>query len=161
MAQPPRSPDLEAQRTAMRKLEFLVGTWTGEARITRGAGETTELVQTEAASYKLDGLILVIEGITRAKSSVAPVMQAFGVISYEDENKTYRMRAFNDGRFLETDVKLLDEGKGMTWGFVLGEIKTKSVMRINEKDEWTELHEIMIGSEAPKRFMEMAVRWQK
>jgi hypothetical protein len=53
MAQPPRSPDLEAQRTAMRKLEFLVGTWKGEARITRGAGETTELVQTEEAGYKL------------------------------------------------------------------------------------------------------------
>jgi hypothetical protein len=161
MAQPLRSPDLEAQRTAMRKLEFLAGMWTGEARITRGAGETTELVQTEAASYKLDGLILVIEGITRAKSSVAPVMQAFGVISYEDETKTYRMRAFNDGRFLETNVKLLEEGKGMTWGFVLGEIKTKSVMRINEKDEWTELHEIIIGSQPPKRLMEIAVRRQK
>ena len=68
--------------------------WTGEARITRGAGETTELVQTEAASYKLDGLILVIEGIGRAKSCVAPVLQAFGVTSYEDETKTYCMRAF-------------------------------------------------------------------
>ena len=161
MAQPPRSPDLEAQRTAMRKLEFLVGTWTGEARITRGAGETTELVQTEEVGYKLDGLILVIEGIGRAKSGGAPVLQAFGVISYEDETKTYRMRAFNDGRFLETNVKLLEEGKGMAWGFVLGEIKTKSVMRINEKDEWTELHEIIIGSQPPKRLMEMAVRRQK
>jgi hypothetical protein len=38
-----------------------------EARITRGAGETTELVQTEEAGYKLDGLILVIEGIGRTK----------------------------------------------------------------------------------------------
>ena len=71
------------------------------------------------------------------------------------------MRAFNNGRFLETNVKLLEEGKGMTWGFVLGEIKTKSVMRINEKDEWTELHEIIIGSQPPKRLMEIAVRRQK
>jgi hypothetical protein len=67
MAHTPRNPDLEAQRTAIRKFEFLVGTWTGEARITRGAGETTELVQTEEAGYKLDGLILVIEGIGRTK----------------------------------------------------------------------------------------------
>jgi hypothetical protein len=161
MAQPPRSPDLEAQRTAMRKLEFLVGTWTGEARITRGAGETTELVQTEEAGYKLDGLILVIEGIGSTRSGVAPVLQAFGVISYEDETKTYRMLAFNDGRFLEANVKLLEGGKGMVWGFVLGEIKTKSVMRINEKDEWTELREIIISSHPPKRFMEVAVRRQK
>jgi hypothetical protein len=49
----------------------------------------------------------------------------------------------------------------MVWGFVLGEIKTKSVMRINEKDEWTELHEIIISSQPPKRFMEVAVRRQK
>jgi hypothetical protein len=92
---------------------------------------------------------------------MAAVLQAFGVISYEDETKTYRMLAFNDGRFLEANVKLLEGGKGMVWGFVLGEIKTKSVMRINEKDEWTELHEIIISSQPPKRFMEVAVRRQK
>jgi hypothetical protein len=71
------------------------------------------------------------------------------------------MRAFNDGRFLETNVKLLEEGKGMAWGFALGEIRTKSVIRINEKDEWTELHETTIGSQPPKRLMEIAVRRQK
>jgi hypothetical protein len=124
-------------------------------RITRGAGETTELAQTEEAGYKLDGLILVIEGIGRANSGVAPVLQAFGVISYEDESNTYRMRAFNDGRFLKTHVKLLEEGQGMAWRSVLGEIKTKSVMRINENDEWTELHEIIIGSQPPKRLMQI------
>jgi hypothetical protein len=161
MAQPPRSPDIEAQRAAMKKLNFLVGKWTGEARITRQAGETMELVQTEEAAYKLDGLILVIEGIGRTKSDGAPLLQAFGLLSYEDESKTYRMRAFNDGRFLETDVKPLEEGKGMSWGFALGKIKTNSVMRINEKGEWTEIHEISIGSQPPKRLMEVAVRRQR
>jgi hypothetical protein len=158
MVQPQRSPDLEAQRAAMKKLDFLIGRWTGEARLARGAGETIDLAQTEEAGFRLGGLILVIEGIGRAKSGGAPVLQAFGIISYEDETKTYRMRAFNDGRFLETEIKLLVEGQGMTWGFTLGEIKTKSVLCINEKNEWTELHEITIGSEAPKRLMELAVR---
>src|SRR5215470_16977879 len=141
MTQPPRNPNLEAQRLAMKKLDFLVGRWTGEARMARGPGETKELVQTEEAGYKLDGLILVIEGVGLAKSTGAPVLQAFGIISYEDETQTYRMRAFNDGRFLETEIKLLEEGKGMTWGFTLGEIRTKSLLRINEPGEWTELHE--------------------
>jgi len=49
----------------------------------------------------------------------------------------------------------------MAWGFALGEIKTKSVMRINEKDEWTELHQITIGSQPPKRPTEIGVRRQK
>src|SRR5260370_35972419 len=158
MAEALKTPNLGAQRAAMKKLEFLVGTWTGEARITRGATETTELVQTEEACYKLDGLILVIEGIGRTKSDGAPVLQAFGVISYDDGTQTYHMRAFNDGRFLETEIKLSEKATGIAWGFVFGEIKTKSVLRINEKGEWTELHEISIVSQPTKKLMELAVR---
>jgi hypothetical protein len=40
------------------------------------------------------------------------------------------MRAYNDGRYLETDLKLSENGKGITWGFALGEIKTSSMLRI-------------------------------
>ena len=57
MIQPPRMPDVEAQRAAMKKLSFLIGRWAGEARILRGPGETVELNQQEEAQYKLDGLI--------------------------------------------------------------------------------------------------------
>jgi hypothetical protein len=67
MTQMPRMPNPEAQREAMKKLSFLIGSWRGEARQYRG-GTTVELIQTEVAKYKLDGLILVIEGIGRTKS---------------------------------------------------------------------------------------------
>jgi hypothetical protein len=160
MSQLPRVPDLEAQRAAMKEVSFLVVKWAGEARLLRGSAESMELLQTEEAWYKLDGLILVIEGVGRTKSG-QPVLQAFGIISYDDESATYRMRAFNDGRFLETQVKLLEEGKGMTWGFVLGAIRTNSVLRINENGEWTELAEITIGPEPPKKLLELTVRPQK
>jgi hypothetical protein len=102
MAQLPRVPDLEAQRGARKKLDFLVGKWTGQARLLRGPSESVELLQTEEAHYKLDGLIVVIEGVGRTKSGGKPLLQAFGIISYDDENGTYCLRAFNDGRFLET-----------------------------------------------------------
>ncbi len=161
MAQLPRVPDLEAQRLAMKEVSFLVGKWAGEARLLRGPAESVELLQTEEAWYRLDGLILVIEGIGRAKSDGQPVLQAFGIISYDDESATYRMRAFNDGRFLETQVKLLEEGKGMAWGFVLGDIRTSSVLRINGNGEWTELSEITIGPKPPKKLLELTVRPQK
>jgi len=55
------------------------------------------------------------------------------------------MRAYNDGRYLETDLKLSEDGKGITWSFALGEVKTSSVLRINEKGEWTERTEIAMG----------------
>ena len=65
------------------------------------------------------------------------------------------MRAFNDGRFLESEVKLLDQDKAISWGFALDQITTKSVLRINESGEWTELSlaEIKIGSEPPKTLL--------
>jgi hypothetical protein len=161
MTQLPRVPDIEAQRSAMKKLSFLVGRWAGEARLLRGPGEPVELIQTEEAQYKLDGLILTVEGIGRQKSDGKLALQALGIFSYEDQSGTYRMRAFNDGRFLESEVTLLEEGKSMTWGFVLGEIRTKSTLRINEQGEWTELAEITIGSQRPKKLLELAVRPQK
>ena len=161
MAQQPRIPNIEAQRTAMKKLEFMVGEWAGEALLLRGPGDPVSLIQTEDAQYKLDGLILLVEGIGRTKADGKPALQALGIISYDDESGTYRMRAFNDGRFLETELKLLDSGKGITWGFALGQIRTSSVMQITEKGDWTELTEITIGSEPPKKYMELTVSRQK
>jgi len=161
MAQLPRVPDLAAQREAMKKLDFLVGKWAGEAYLLRGPSELVELHQTEEAQYRLSGLIMVIEGVGRVGSGGQPVLQAFGVISYDDDNATYRLRAFNDGRFLETQLKLLEQGRGMTWGFALGEIRTNSVLRINERGEWTELAEISIGSQPPKKLLELTVRPQE
>jgi hypothetical protein len=161
MAQPPRVPDLEVQRAALKKLDFLVGKWSGEARVLRGPGEPLELIQTEEVQYKLDGLILIIEGIGKTKADGKVALQALAIVSYEDERETYRMRAYNDGRYLETDLKLSENGKGITWGFRLGDIKTSSRLRINEKGEWTELTEIAIGSEPARKFMELTVSRQK
>ena len=145
----------------MKKLGFLVGKWVGEARLQRGPGEPVVLVQTEEAQFKLDGLILEIEGIGRTKADNKPVLQALGIISFDDETGTYHMRAFNDGRFLEAEVKLLEDGKSLAWGFALGSIKTSSVLRINEKGEWTELAEISIDSQPARKLMELTVKRQE
>jgi hypothetical protein len=161
MAQPIRVPDLEAQRAAMKKLSFLAGEWAGEARVLRGPGEPMELIQTEKAQYKLDGLLLMIEGVGRTKSGGQPALRALGIISYDDESQTYHMRAFNDGRFLETEVRIPPGSQSLTWGFALGEISTKSVLRIDDSGAWTELHEITIGSQPPKQLMEISVHRQK
>lgn len=161
MSQLPRVPDLEAQRQAIQKLEFLIGKWAGEAHLLHGPTESVELLQTEEAHYKLDGLIVVIEGIGRTRAGSQPLLQAFGIISFDDERGTYHLRAFNDGRFLESQVKLLAKGQGMTWGFTLGEVRTNSVLRINDRGEWTEFAEISIGSQPPKKLLELTVRKQK
>jgi hypothetical protein len=71
------------------------------------------------------------------------------------------MRAYNDGRCLQTKLKLLEGGEGIAWGFALGEIKTSSLLRINDSGEWTELTEITIGSGSPRKFMQLTVSLEK
>ena len=142
----------------MKKLTFLTGQWNGEGRMLRASGEWVEFTQTERAEYKLDGLLLVIEGVARSKNDAAPLLQAYGIVSYDDATGTYHMRAFNDGRWLETDTALSDSGKELTWGFSVGDIRTKSTLRLTANGEWTESHEITIGKQPPKRFMELKVK---
>lgn len=158
MAHVLRTPDLDKQRAAMQRLSFLAGRWSGHAHVQRGPGEPVALVQTEEAQYKLGGLVLTIEGIGRTVADNKPVLQALAILSYDDDTETYHMRAFNDGRFLESEVKLLDEGKGVTWGFSFGEIRSNSVLKINEQGEWTELAEVVIGSQPPRKLMDLTVR---
>jgi hypothetical protein len=158
MAQTPHVPNVQAQRTAMKKLEFLLGEWSGEATVLRGPGQFVEMAQTESAQLKLDGLVLVIEGVGLTKVDGKPALQALGLISFDDETGTYKMRAFNDGRWLETEVKLGESGQSLSWGFTLGPYKTTTLLRINENGEWTEHGEIVIDDRPPQKMMDLKVR---
>ena len=159
LAQAPTAPNLNVQLAAMKKLDFLIGKWSGEARQFR-SGATLEMVQTEDARFKLGGLLLEIEGIGISKTSGKPALQALGIVSYDDSTGLYHMRAFNDGRWLETDVKLSGD-KELTWGFAVGDYRTHSLLRINDKGEWTESHEISRGAEPAHKLMELTVRRQR
>ena len=158
MPETPKTPNIEVQRAAMKQLEFLVGEWSGEASVLRGPGQFVDLAQTETAQFKLDGLLLVIEGVGRTKTDGRAALQALGLISFDDDARRYRMRAFNDGRWLETEVQLADGEDSISWGFELGEFKTRTVLRIDDKGEWTEFGQITIGDRPPQKMMELRVR---
>ncbi|MGA8025637.1 MAG: hypothetical protein WB992_00725 [Bryobacteraceae bacterium] len=100
----------------------------------------------------------MIEGIGKTNADGKLALQALGLISFDDETGTYKMRAFNDGRWLETEVKLADGGNSISWGFALGEFKTRTVMRINENGEWTELGELAIGDRPAQKMIDLKVR---
>ena len=158
LAQPARAPNVEEQRAAMKLLSFLVGNWSGRARMQHVQGDALELTQTEIAQYKLDGLVLLIEGTGRTVPDGKAVLSALATISYDDEAKGYRMRAYNNGRYMEAEVKLAENGKGLAWGFTFGQIKTSTIMTINDKGEWTEAGEIAVGAQPPRKFLELTVR---
>ncbi len=78
MAQPLKTPNIEAQRAAMKKLAFLVGEWSGEASVLRGPGQFVDLVQTESAQFKRDGLLLVIKALVVSRPTAGPPFKHSG-----------------------------------------------------------------------------------
>ena len=161
LAQAPRGPNIEAQRTAMKKLDFLAGTWSGDVRVHMGPGNPMELTQTEEVQYKLDGLVLLIEGAGRNKTDGKPVFRALATVSFDEEAGQYRMRAYNNGRYMDTELKLPESGKGFTWGFAMGPNQMSYVMTINDKGEWTETGDMTMPGQPARRIVELNVRRQK
>ena len=148
-------PDLQVQRNAMKRLHSLAGAWKGDARLWDAAGSVTDIVQTETATYWLDGLLLVIEGIGNEKGTGKPLLHAMAIISYDDARSEYRMLVFTEGRRLESELAVEEEGKLIRWGFVMGEIETASWLRITAADEWTEGATLTAGSAEPRTLIEM------
>ncbi len=152
-----QQPNVEAQRDAMKKLEFLSGKWSGDCSVFRGPGDPIKLIQTEDVQFKLDGLVMLIEGAGR--NSAGQVMfRALATISFDETTGVYHFRAFNDGRYLETELKVTPNG--FAWGYTAGQAKISNVMRLNEKGEWEETTETTFGSPPPRKSVEMKLQRQ-
>jgi hypothetical protein len=154
-AQSPR-PDKAAQLEAMKKLSFLVGKWEGEATARMGPGEPIKLRQTEDVQYKLDGLVLIVEGTGRNLEG-AKVFSALATISYDDAAKSYRIRAHNDGRFVDAPLEVSE--KGFKWTVQSGPAKVEYTMNLTEKGEWHEFGDATFG-ERKFRTVDFTVRKQ-
>jgi hypothetical protein len=120
MAKLPRTPDLNAQRAAMQKLAFLDGKWNGDATLLHSAGQPVELHQTEEVNYKLDGLVLTIEGIGRKKSDGQELIQAFAIISFDDESATYRCARSTVAAFSRAKSNCSNRAGHWAGGFLWG-----------------------------------------
>ena len=156
-AQQPSASNVEAQREAMHKLSFLIGHWSGPVTVVRGPSGALHLTQTEDVEYKLDGLVLLIEGkSTSAEGKVA--FNALATIAYDDAAHAYHFRAYNDGHYLDTELTVSD--KNFSWGFTAGQAHIVNTMRLTDKGEWSEVTEAMVGSNPPHRSVEMLLQKQ-
>ena len=149
------SSSADVQRGAMRKLLFLTGHWTGPVTIVRGPGEALHLTQTEEVEYKLDGLILLIEGkSTRVDGKV--LFSALATVAYDDASHTYRFRAYHDGHYLDTELSAA--ANGFSWGFAAGPAHIMNTMHLTEKGEWDEVTDVTVGSNPPHRSVDMLLQ---
>jgi hypothetical protein len=155
-AQPPDP--LILQREAMRKLSFLAGHWSGPVTIVRGPGETLHLTQTEDVDYKLDGLVLLVQG-TGTSADGKTQFSALATIAFDEASRTYRFRAYNDGHYLDTELSVHDNG--FSWGFSAGAAHIVNTMHLAAHGEWNEVTEVTVGSNPPHRSVDMLLRHQQ
>jgi len=156
-AQQPTTSSADAQREAMHKLAFLAGHWSGPISISSGPGEPLHLTQTEEIQFKLDGLVLLIEGTSRdAQGKIH--FSALATIAYDDASHTYHIRAYNDGHYLDTELNALSDG--FSWGFASGPAHITNTMHLTGKGEWAEVTDVTFGNNPPHRSVDMLLQHQ-
>lgn len=151
----PTTPKMSAQRAAMSKLDFLIGQWSGPATISESAGPAMQLTQTENVQSKLDGLLLLVEGASRDASGNAR-FQALATIAYDDSAATYRIRAYNDGNYVDAELNVLDNG--FSWGFSAGPAAISNTMHLTDTGQWSETTTVAAGGSPPRTTTGLTLR---
>lgn len=154
-AQTARRNAVAEQRAAMQKLAFLSGRWSGPATVNMGPGGTLHLVQNENVQYKLDGLVLLVEGEGTDAGGKA-VFSALATIAYDDASHAYRIRAYNDGHYLDTELSIVPDG--FSWEFTAGPAHVVNTMHITAAGEWHEVTQATVGGGPPHTSVEMTLR---
>jgi hypothetical protein len=157
-AQQPSTSSIEVQREAMRKLAFLAGHWSGPVTIVHGPGEPLRLTQTENVEFKLDGLVLQLEGKSAGADGKAQ-FAALATIAYDEATHAYRIRAYNGGHYLDTELTVLPDG--FSWGFQSGPAHIVNTMHLTPQGQWQEATEVSMGSNPPHRGLEMLLEREK
>ena len=151
-------PNVDAQRTAMKKLAFLVGTWEGGATTTHGEQEI-KVKQTEQVTFKLDGLVLLIEGTGRDPATGEAKFRALATVAYDDLAGVYHFRAYNEGNYVDSEMKVVDSG--FEWGFKAGPSQITFIMKLDDKGAWVERGFATVATGQRVPFFEMNVHKQK
>jgi hypothetical protein len=152
--------DLEGEaRDAMSKLAFLAGEWEGEATMDMGPGARHKVAQVETVESKLDGLLLVVEGVGHKVEDGKLVHHALGVISYDARAKHYRVAAYRqDGEMVNATGTFLPDG-AFQWSFeITGQRRVRYTIRQSTDGEWLETGEMSPDGTKWLPFLDMKLR---
>jgi len=145
----------------MKRLDFLVGQWRGEGWMDFGPGQRRTFRQTESVQPKVDGAILLIDGLGKGKlpgkEEEVTVHNAFAVVSYDNKSKVFRWRAYRaGGNWIDTEAKVGDNT--LEWGFhdERGS-DIRFTILLNEKGQWLEAGEFSGDRKTWRKFFEMTL----
>lgn len=150
-----------AARREMAKLKFLVGNWRGEGWMEFGPGQRQPFTSGEEVQLKLDGVLLLIEGIHSARfpgqTADTKIHHAVAAISYGEATKDYQVQAHKaDGKSMAARGEFKDGA--FIWGFNdpgLGHLRF--TIRLNKQGQWHEIGERSRDGKTWTQYLEMTL----
>ena len=144
----------------MTSLASWAGTWKGEATMQMGPGQMSKAIMEERIESKLDGTIIVVEGVGKVPGSSASeeriVHQAFAVLSYDSNSGEYKFRShLSDGRSSDAWFKIVG-ANSYQWGFDTPRGKIRyNIMIDTSKKTWNETGEFSQDGNTWMKFLDM------
>ena len=150
----------DAQRREMKKLDWWIGHWKGSGWIQMGPQGRHEFTQTETIEAKLDGLVLIVEGIGKAKEDGLTVHTALAFVSYDHHANKFRWHAFTPEGQIDTEAKVGTDT--LEWSLQIPQRgRMHYTITRNEKGEWFEIAEMIQEDQTRHKFFEMTLRKEK
>ena len=151
-----QAPKLDPAHAAeMKKLDWLVGQWEGEAVFQMGPDQKATVAQSERIEKRVGGTVLVIEGQGKMEGRV--VHDAFAIVTWDPIAKKHLVSAYlADGRSVVADAKA-SEGR-LEWGFDTSEGSMGYVIERADDGGWIETGYRNRPGGSPAKFLEMTLK---
>jgi hypothetical protein len=148
----------------MKIFEAWSGKWKGEGSMQMGPGEPKKSTVEETIEYKLDGMILLVEGLGTSPNEAGEnkvVHHAMAILSFNQQTQQYQFNTFlKDGRSSQAWFKALGNNQ-YQWGFDTPRGKTKYTITIDTTaNTWQEIGEFATDGNTWMKFFEMNLKKQ-
>lgn len=146
---------IASQKEAMTKLALVSGEWRGPAKTLMRDGTWHEITQTERMGVMLDGVLRVIEG--RGYEADGKLsFNAFGVISYNPDAKTYGFHSYAMGQ--QGDFPWMVTPTGFAWETPAGPGMTTHYDITIKDGVWHEVGTLVTKDKPPVKTFEMSLK---
>ena len=144
----------------MKKLDFLVGEWKGEAWYQLGPKREYAL-QHETITPRAGGAALLIEGLGLRKKEDGTagevVHDALAMLAWDDQAKKYRFSTAVSGRGAAEPAFEVTGPNKAVWAMDVPQGKMRYTISLTEKGEWFEVGEFSRDGEKWMKFFEMTL----
>jgi hypothetical protein len=154
------APDPTPAIEAVKTVAFLEGRWSGEGWSQMGSGPKDVFSVTETVEVKLNGAVMLIEGVGRSKSGEAKIgHHALAVIAFDPVERKLMFSSFVGGRPRQ-DLALEVGPDSLVRGFTLPTGgKVRYTIRVKDK-VWHEVGEYSTDGSTWQTFLEMRLERQ-